>query len=288
MKTALIDVGGGLRGVYAAGVLDYCLDEKIAFDLCIGISAGSANVAAYLAGQRGRNYRYYTQYPFRKEYMSLQNFRKKKSYLDLDYIYGTLSVSGGEDPLDYAALAANPAECLVVACNAQTGETKYFDKAAFHQDDYSILKASSAIPLVCHPYAVEGTAYYDGALADTIPIEKAFAMGCDVVVLLLTKPADTLRTDKKDRILARGIQRRYPMAAQRLRGRAQRYNDGVALARELERQGKLLIVAPENTEGVDTLTRDREALERLYRRGYRDARCIPAFIAGARSSGQRP
>lgn len=66
MKTALIDVGGGLRGVYAAGVLDYCLDEKIAFDLCIGISAGSANVAAYLAGQRGRNYRYYTQYPFRR------------------------------------------------------------------------------------------------------------------------------------------------------------------------------------------------------------------------------
>lgn len=53
MKTALIDVGGGLRGVYAAGVLDYCLDEKVAFDLCIGISAGSANVAAYLAGQRG-------------------------------------------------------------------------------------------------------------------------------------------------------------------------------------------------------------------------------------------
>ena len=92
MKTALIDVGGGLRGVYAAGVLDYCLDEKIAFDLCIGISAGSANVAAYLAGQRGRNYRYYTQYPFRKEYMSLQNFRRKKSYLDLEYIYGTLSL----------------------------------------------------------------------------------------------------------------------------------------------------------------------------------------------------
>lgn len=170
--------------------------------------------------------------------MSLRNFRRKKSYLDLDYIYGTLSASDGEDPLDYAALAANPAECLVVACNAQTGETTYFDKAAFHQDDYSVLKASSAIPLVCHPYAVEGTAYYDGALADTIPIEKAFAMGCDVVVLLLTKPADMLRTDKKDRILARGIQRRYPMAAQRLRGRAQRYNDGVALARELERQGR--------------------------------------------------
>ena len=111
-------------------------------------------------------------------------------------------------------------------------------------------------------------------------------MGCDAVVLLLTKPADTPRTDQKDRVLARGIEGRYPLAAQRLRGRAKRYNEGVALARELERQGKLLIVAPENTEGVDTLTRNREALERLYRRGYRDARCIPAFTALVRSSGQ--
>ena len=56
MKLGIVDVGGGLRGIYAAGVLDHCMDQGIRFDLGIGVSAGSGNLAAYAAGQRGRNY----------------------------------------------------------------------------------------------------------------------------------------------------------------------------------------------------------------------------------------
>lgn len=67
MKTGVVDVGGGLRGVYAAGVFDYCLDQDIRFDLGIGVFAGSANVASYIAGQKKRNDSFYTEYPFRKE-----------------------------------------------------------------------------------------------------------------------------------------------------------------------------------------------------------------------------
>ena len=75
-----IDVGGGLRGIYAAGVLDYCMDKNIRFDLGIGVSAGSANLASYGAGQRGRNYQFYTEYAFRKEYMSLGSQKNKIHY----------------------------------------------------------------------------------------------------------------------------------------------------------------------------------------------------------------
>lgn len=56
MRTAVVDVGGGLRGVYATGVLDRCLEEGVRFDSGVGVSAGSANIASYLAGQKGRNY----------------------------------------------------------------------------------------------------------------------------------------------------------------------------------------------------------------------------------------
>ncbi|MGN0974396.1 MAG: patatin-like phospholipase family protein, partial [Gemmiger sp.] len=77
MKTGIVDVGGGLRGVYAAGVFDYCLDAGIHFDVGIGVSAGSANVISYIAGQKRRNYSFYTDYPFRKEYMSLRNLALK-------------------------------------------------------------------------------------------------------------------------------------------------------------------------------------------------------------------
>ena len=82
MKTGIIDCGGGLRDIYGAGVFDFCLDNNIPFDVVIGISAGSANIASFISGQRGRNYRFYYEYPFRKEYMSFENFINKKYYLE--------------------------------------------------------------------------------------------------------------------------------------------------------------------------------------------------------------
>ena len=54
-KTGLVVEGGGMKCAYNAGILDRFLDENIHFDYCIGVSAGSANVASYLAGQRDRN-----------------------------------------------------------------------------------------------------------------------------------------------------------------------------------------------------------------------------------------
>ena len=282
IKTGIIDVGGGLRGIYAAGVLDYCMDQKIKFDLGIGISAGSANLASYVAGHRGRNPQFYTEYAFRKQYMSLGNYIRKKSYVDMDYVYGTLCHADGENPLDYPALRENPMAFIVAATNAATGEAKYFDKRDIHQDDYDVMKASSSIPFVCRPYPVRGVEYFDGALGDPIPVEKAFALGCDRVVLILTKPENIPRTSGKDELFARGIQRRYPAAAERLRQRAKRYNEGVARAQEYARQGRALIVAPNDTCGIDTLKKDREAMERLYAKGYADGRKILDFFSAER------
>ncbi len=282
MKIGVVDVGGGLRGIYAAGVLDYCMDQGIRFDLGIGVSAGSANLVSYMAGQRGRNYQFYIEYAFRKRYMSLGNFITKRSYVDMDYVYGTLSNSGGENPLDYPALRDNSMEFYVVAADALTGEPKYFDKGDVRQDDYSIMKASSSIPFVCKPYVVQGRAYYDGALGDPVPVEKAFQLGCDRVIVILTKPEHVLRNSKKDEKLAAGIRKRYPAAAEKLCKRAQRYNESVALAQEYARQGKVLIIAPNDTCGVDTLKKDKESLQRLYDKGYLDGKKITEYLSTER------
>ena len=278
MKTGVVDVGGGLRGIYAAGIFDYCMDKGIQFDICIGVSAGSANIASYLAGQRGRNYQFYSEYSFRKEYMSLRNFILKKSYIDMDYLYGTLSNSTGENPLNYQKIIENPAEMLVVASNAKTGEAKYFDKKDIKQDDYSILKASCSIPFVCKPYEIEGVPYYDGALSDPIPIEKAFCCGCDKVVVILTKPEEFVSNPKRDEKFARRIQKKYPVSAGKLRQRANQYNKELALLKKYREQGNVLIVSPIDTCGVDTLTRDQEALKMFYEKGYQDAGKISEFL----------
>ena len=217
MKTGVVDVGGGMRGIYAAGVLDYCLDHGISFDLGIGVSAGSANLASFAAGQRGRNYHFYTDYSFRKQYMGMEDFLKSGSYINMDYMYSTLSNSDGENPLDYQAFCDNPMEFYVVATDAETGNARYFDKSDIHRDDYDVLKASSSIPFVCKPYPVQGRLYYDGALGDPVPVDKAFSLGCDRVVLLLTKPSGVPRSPGHDEKFASRIQHRYPASAHALR-----------------------------------------------------------------------
>lgn len=280
MKIGVVDVGGGLRGIYAVGVLDYCMDRGIQFDMGIGVSAGSANLASYAAGQRGRNYQFYTEYSFRRKYMGLGNFILRGSYVDMDYVYGTLSHANGENPLDYPALRDAPMEFLVVATDALTGRAKYFDKRDIRQDDYGIMKASSSIPFVCRPYTVLGTPYYDGALADPVPIRKAFRLGCDRVVVLLSRPEHKPRSPKRDVKLAACIRKKYPAAARKLCQRARRYNEGVALAQEYARHGKALVIAPDNVCGVDTLKRDKESLRRLYEKGYRDGQKIEGFLSG--------
>lgn len=277
-KIGVIDVGGGLRGIYAAGVFDWCLENGVKFDYGIGISAGSANLASYLSGQRGRNYLFYEEYSMRRQYMGAGNMLRSGSFLNLQYIYGTLSNAGCENPLDFEKMSANPMEWYMIATDATTGKPKHFTRSDMQQDDYRVLMASCCIPVACKPIVIDGIPYYDGALGDTIPLKKAFADGCDKVVLILTKPEGTVRADSIDRKLARVIRRRYPKVAEQLALRAQHYNEGIALAEQLAAEGKVLIIAPDDTCGVKTLTRDQEALKKLYSKGIRDAQAIEAFI----------
>ena len=170
MKTALIDVGGGYRAVYGTGIDDFCLKHGISFDHCYGVSAGSANLASFLAGQYQRSYKFYMEYSFRREYASWYNFRQTGDFINLDYIYGVLSNHDGEYPLDFDAFQSNPTDFTTVAADATTGKAHYFPKSRMRQDDYAICKASSAVPVVNHPYVVDGVPYFDGGIADPMPL----------------------------------------------------------------------------------------------------------------------
>ena len=87
MKTGLVVEGGGMKCAYSAGILDRFLDEHITFDYCIGVSAGSANVASYLAGQRGRNLRFYVDHLHEPGYMGVKNLLRTGQFFGLQYIY---------------------------------------------------------------------------------------------------------------------------------------------------------------------------------------------------------
>ena len=242
-KTAMIDVGGGFRAIFGCGVMDRMLEDGIDVDMCYGVSAGAANMTSFIARQHGRNHTFYTKYAFRKEYASAESFFKNHNFANLDYIYGTLSNHDGENPLDFAAFEANETGFTVVACNAEDGSTKYFDKSRVRFDDFDIIKASSAVPVACEPYVVDGVPYFDGGMAP-----------------------------------ARILERSHPAAAEKLRMRYKTYNDELELAKHYEAEGKVLILAPEDLYGLNTLKKNFEGLEMMYRKGYAAAEAIPAFL----------
>ena len=269
--TGILDVGGGMRGIFGAGVTDCLLDEKVYLPYCIGVSAGSANLISYIAKQRGRNYRFYTRYAMRPEYMSLQNFLKKRSYFDLDYVYGTLSVTGGEDPVDYDAFFRAGQTLITVATRADNGKPQYFTNADFHKDDFSPLKASCAIPGVCRPYKVGDSLYFDGGVADPVPVEKALADGCDRLLVVLTKPLDFVKKPEHFRAAYTRALRAYPNIVKELKMRADVYNRGVEKAGVLACAGRAVMLAPAGGYYVTAFTKNEKKLERLYREGYEAA-----------------
>ena len=277
-RSAMIDVGGGFRAIFGAGVMDRMMEDGVTVDHCYGVSAGSANMVSFISGQHGRTHKFYTEYAFRKEYASLDNYIKNHNYANREYVYSTLSNHDGEYPVDYEAFAANPTGFTVIACNAEDGSTKYFDKSDVSYDNFDIMKASSAVPVACKPYVIDGVPYYDGGIADPVPVQKALDDGYDRVVVILTRLKDVLREQKKDIGPAAILRRSHPTAAERLLNRSRTYNDEVALAKEYEKDGRVLFLAPESLYGLNTLSKSYEGLERMYRAGYAAAEAIPAFL----------
>jgi len=273
----VIDVGGGNRGAFGAGVLDYCLDKGIQFDYCIGVSAGSANCVSYIAGQKGRNLRFYTNYNISKDAISIRNRLKYHSMLNLDYIFRTVSNEDGEDPLNYDAFVRSGQALRIVATDAETGRPVFFDKNDVERNNYRTLCASCNLPVVNRAYQLKGKAYYDGGLSDPIPVDRALRDGCDKVVVILTLPKNYFRDDLRDRRVARFV-RAYPRIRESIIKRSAVYNRQLKHLLDLEREGKVLIVAPRVKAEMDTLGRDKDVIEKLYYEGYDNAAPIEAFI----------
>lgn len=289
-KTCLIDVGGGLRGIYAAGVLDRLLEEQIEVDLCIGVSAGSANLANYIAGQQGRCYTYYHDYGFRKDYASLSNLFHKRAYFDMDYIYGTLSNSDGEYPINYPKVASSKTDLIVVATNALTGRPAYLDKSFMKQDNYSVLKGSCAVPYLCHTWTIAGIPFCDGTVSDPIPVEKALEMGADRIVILFPRAPELLKSDRFSSstmgLLKRfsSYGRSYPNVARALERRIHVNNRSFRLAKKLEEEGKALFICADSLYGVRSLTGTAQSVDMLYREGYADGERAAGFLREAQNS----
>jgi len=270
LKTGLVLEGGGMKCAYGAGILDRFLDDNIIFDYVIGVSAGSANGASFVAHQRGRSLRFYTDHIVSKDYYGIGSYLKKGDLFGLDYIYSTLTNSDGKDPLDHEAMMESPAEFEVVVTNAVTGKPEYYSKHDMPKDDYEYVKASSCIPAVCRPRKIGENFYYDGGLSDPIPIGRAFDQGCDKVVVVLSKPRDYVRSPQKFRFFYQLKCRRFPEVIKIIDNRHIEYKKQFEHIFELEKEGRIFVFSPSRQMNTGTYKMDPELNRQVYDLGIAD------------------
>lgn len=271
MKTGLVVEGGGMRGIYASGVLDAFLKNGISFDYAVGVSAGGANTASFLAGQFKRTYRFFHEYGSEKDFLGLHSYLKTGQYFGLNYMYDTVSSITGKDPLDISAIYRSPTYMELVATDARTARAHYFTKDDMRPGNLDVLKATCCIPVINKPIIIDTVPYFDGGVADPLPIQRAFDSGCDIAVVILSSRWPKEVKKKKKSLLYHHELKQYPKLLKQVYKSDQLRDLECRLAFEYSRMGKAIVIMPEDDSSMSTLTRDKAKLEAFYWQGYSQA-----------------
>ena len=261
---SLILEGGTLRPIFSAGVMDALLDNNITFPYCIGVSAGITNGVSYISKQKGRNLEVVTKYRNDNRYLSYRNFLRCKSIFGLDFVFD--EIPNNLIPFDMDTYRKYPGKVLVGVTNAHTGKTEYLNGKDL-DDKATMLRATCAIPLLFPFIKINGKEYYDGGLCDPIPIKKAIADGNTKHLIVLTQPKGYKKElSKKNILVAKLLNKKYPNLKTPLLNRHNHYNETVKFCEQLENEGKVLILRPEYN--LDSFEKDINKLKSSYDHGY--------------------
>ena len=268
MKTGLVLEGGAFRTIFSSGVCDAFLDAGLPLpDYTVGVSAGITYGTSYLSRQSRRNLKVLTTYAHDRRYMGLGNYLLpgNQSYFGLKFSYET--IPNQLVPFDYDTFEAYPGTAEAVVTNLNTGEADYLPVP--RRDPRNLLlQATCAIPLMFPVYHLDGQPYLDGGCADPIPWRRAFEAGCDRVVVILTRERSYRKEPEKTMSVLRRAFRQYPAFLETMARRADRYNESREALLTLEREGRVLVLAPETTAGFSRTERDLEKIRRLWQAGY--------------------
>ena len=267
-QTGLVLEGGGMRGVFTSGVLDYLLDHHIYFNYAVGVSAGACNGLSYISQQRGRAKKSNIDMLQKYEYIGLKYFVTQRSILDREFMYDRLA--NEVLPFDYDACFRNPATFEMVTTSARTGKACYLTERSDRKRLIQIAKASSSLPFVCPIVDVDGEPMLDGGIVDSIPIERAIATGHPINGVVSTRNRG-YRAPDKNLTIPKFIYGEYPRLRMVLSRMHTYYNRQLELIERLEDEGSILVIRPQLPIEVGRLEDDPVKLTNLYNEGYEEA-----------------
>ena len=265
MKRGLVLEGGAMRGMFSAGVLDVMMEQGIAYDGIMGVSAGAVFGCNYKSNQPGRVLRYNLRFCQDPRYCSFRSYLRTGDLYGGDFCYR--EIPNSLDPFDQAAYRASPMDFYVVAADVETGQAVYRNCLEGGEEDLQWFRASASMPLAARVVEVGGYRLLDGGMADSIPIRKMESLGYDRNVVLLTQPLGFVKEKNSALPLRRLALRKYPKLLETMAHRHENYNETTAYIREKERRGELFVLRPEAPLPIGKVEHDREKIQAVYHMG---------------------
>lgn len=268
MKLGMVLEGGGMRGVYTAGVLDFFMDKDFYPNGIAGVSAGACHAISYISKQRGRNFRVNTKYLGTDEYLSLKSLVKTGSLFGMDFIFHKIPEE--LDPFDYDAYAKSNIEYIAVSTDIESGEA-YYHVIHDARADVDYIMASSSLPLLAKVVKKHGRKLMDGGVGDSIPIKYMQKRGYDKNIVVLTQCGSYRKGKNNLMPIIRHNYKEYPKFVKALDNRHIRYNQTLDELKEMEREGSVFIIRPSKPVTISRIEKNVDKLQALYDQGYHDA-----------------
>ncbi|WP_369350525.1 patatin family protein [Streptococcus hillyeri] len=274
MTVGLVLEGGGMRGLYTAGVLDAFLDAGIKVDGVVAVSAGALFGVNFLSQQKGRALRYNKRFIKDKNYMGFRSWVKTGNVVNKDMAYYKIPME--LDKFDQERFAQSGTPFYVVTTDIETGKPDYI-KIDDVFEQMEALRASSALPLANEIVTYKGKKYLDGGLSDSIPVDFAKSLGFDKLIVILTQPLDYRKKSSSGR-LYRLFYQKYPNFVAVASKRYQHYNTQVENIIQMEKEGQLFAIRPKEALKIGRLEKNPDKFDEIYGRGVGDGeKIIPAL-----------
>ena len=270
-KTGLVLEGGGMRGVFTCGVLDYLMDNKVRFPYTVGVSAGACNGLSYMSHQRGRGKYSNIDLLAKYKYIGIRPLIKHRMLIDQTLLFHRFP--DRILPYNYKAYAENPNRFEMVTTDCLTGRACYWEEKYDEGRIIDIVKASSSLPYACPIILVDDRPMLDGGIVDSIPLLRAFEQGCEKCVVVLTRNRGYRKSVGKVYV-PKFIYKEYPRLRVALRNRNKLYNAQLELVERLEDEGKIVVIRPEQPIVVGRMETNVKKLTDLYNQGYACAKKV--------------
>ena len=267
-QAGLVLEGGGMKGVYTAGVLDFFLDKEIEFSSVYGVSAGACHMCSFLSKQRGRAIDVCVDYLDTRRYCSVESLMTTGDLFNVDICYHLIPEY--LYPYDYEAFDRYQGKAYSVATDIVTGRPAYF-RIRDMKGDIDKIRASASLPLVSRSVKIGESLYLDGGISDSISLQQSVMEGNQKNVVVMTKETGYVRKPSSQLGLVKARYARYPKVYELMARRHTSYNEQLEYIERQQEQGRAFVIRPRTASDVGRVEKDTRKLMALYQQGYDEA-----------------